>query len=229
MSDETVALFQAEREERLVRGNLSKAKWSADRLKAQAERVESERIDAIAAKITHTIAALFFLENSIAVLQRDYDSLCKYADGSTWIDPRLLEGLNAAKRQRDEFTQYLAEQSKAGTPFTAEDIQKETERFAYGQGAPERLAKAASNAAKKIEEDAKPQPIPGGPLVTYDCPKCGGGMPSAGVALHHGPNGWCVINTRKAYASGRDAYWLLSEGGCTVQDLLAAGIAVPQL
>lgn len=229
MSDRTAELYSAEREARYVLENQSKAKWSTDRLKAQAERVESERIDAIAAKITHTVAALFFLENSIAVLQRDYDSLCKYADGSTWIDPRLLEGLNAAKRQRDEFTQYLAEQSKAGTPFTAEDIKKETERFAYGQGAPERLQKAATAAAKKIEADAKPQVVQGKPHVPITCEKCGGGLPSAGVAMHHGPNGWCVIDAKRALASGRDTFWLLEHGNITVEELREAGIAVPVL
>jgi hypothetical protein len=222
--------FQIKREAALVRHNQAKAQWSTDRMAAQVASAEAERIEAIREKILHTVAALFFLEKSIAVLQRDYDSLCKYADGSTWIDPRLLEGLNASKRKRDEFTQYLAEQSKAGAPFTAEDIQKETERFAYSQGGPERYALAATKAAKKIEQDAKPQVAQGKPHVLTVCEKCGADLSNPNLPLHlNGNNVWCIRDVRRAFATGRDAHWLLFEGNVTVEELQQAGITVPTL
>lgn len=228
MEAERLEVYQAEQAAAYLREITAKAKWTTDRMAAQVEQAEAERLQAISNKIVHTVSALYFTERSVERLQWKYDAALKDPSYS-W--PELQAEKNAldiAKRQVSEFKAYLDEQRTAGV-YSAESIDAEIADFAKTQGAPERLAKAASAAAKKIENDAKPQPIPGGPLVTYPCPKCDSNLPSAGVALHHGPNGWCVINPRKAYASGRDAFWLISEGGCTTQELLDAGIAVPDL
>lgn len=220
--------FQVERESRIVREATAKAQFSTDLAKARVAQAETDRVEAVAARIHTSISARFFLAKELAVIEPEYARLLKLhasGDEGYYLDPQKFARLDFVRQEIARLDAYL----QSVTDFTQGDIEKANEEFEHSQGAPERLEKAASNAAKKIEADARPQVAQGRPVVTYPCPKCDSNLPSAGVALHHGPNGWCVINPRKAYASGRDAYWLLSEGGCTVQDLLAAGIAVPQL
>jgi hypothetical protein len=205
----------------------TKAKWSEDRQRAQAERVEEERIEASRAKIIRTVSALYFAERSVERLQREYDAFLKQ-DPCTRVDTRLKEALHATKSQVQEFTAYLDEQRTAGQPYTREEIDAEVERFAYSQGGPERLAKAVHAAEVRNLKDAQPQPSQGKPAITFPCPRCGSALNSLTLAMHKNGDGWCTINPRKAYASGRDVYWLITEGGCSVSELQSAGIAIPE-
>lgn len=225
MSEQTAEVYQQEQAAAYVAELQAKAQRHNEYLAFQAARVEAERIDGIADKIRHTISALYFAEQNVERLQREYSAL----DPLGWDDKRVKECLIAAQRQVKEFKAYLAAQSTPGQPYTAAEIAQEIARFAEVQQRPAKLAAQVAAAQKKIEQDAKPQPSEGKPQITYPCPRCGSALPSPGVAMHrNATTGWCVIDVRRAYASGRDQFWLISEGGVSVQELRDAGIAIPE-
>ena len=164
MSDRTAELYSAEREAALVRENQAKAQWSTDRMKAQVERAEAERVEAVADKIHTSIASLFFLQRELAVIEPEYTRLLKLnGSGDYFMDPQKPARLFFVRQEITRLDAYL----RSVTDFNSQEILDATEKFSHSQGAPERLAKAASAAAKKIEADAKPQVSQSGPAVTY--------------------------------------------------------------
>jgi hypothetical protein len=221
-------LYQRAEAESYVADLQAKAKRSNEYLEWQSARVEAERIEGIGEKIRHTVAALYFAEQSVERLRSEYQGYLKQ-DPCIRTNTRVKESLDEAERQVEEFRSYLAEQSTPGQPYTAAEITAEQERFAEVQDRPAKLAAQVAAAEVINRKAAQPQAETGKPQVMFPCPKCGSNLPSAGVALHRNAGtGWCVVSPRKAYASGRDQFWLVSEGGCSVQELRDSNIPIPE-
>lgn len=64
--------------------------------------------------------------------------------------------------------------------------------------------------------------------TTFVCAKCGIELDND-VPMHKIGNTWCVRSPRRVFATGRTVLWLLEQGNCSVEELRAAGIKVPDM
>jgi hypothetical protein len=225
-TQERVEQFRQSEEAALVAERQARAERHNEYLAYQKVRVESERVTKVADLITAYISQRFFLTRELAVIEPEHTYLLTLrGSGDSFMDPGKTERLNFVRQEIARIDAYL----QNVTDFSQADIAKNTEAFSAVQNKGAILAARATAAATKNERDnAKPQPSGAPPVAQLYCARCNGMLRSESLALHKNATGWCVRDPRMAYASGRDAFWLVSEGGCSIQELRDANVPIPE-